>query len=150
MNAPIEQIFPALTWRIRQLAMYPEKEITDMELAEDWDGMHFGLYYQHELTGVVSLFIKGNTAQFRKMAVLPPDQGKGFGLQLLQYVVDYCKEQGIKTIWCNARVSAINFYKKLNFTTQGEPYEQNQIMYVKWNLTFKRSSTIQATSSCQK
>ncbi|MNK24631.1 ribosomal-protein-alanine N-acetyltransferase [compost metagenome] len=135
-DAPIEQIFPALTWRIRQLAMYPEKEITDMELAGDFDAMHFGLYHQYELTGVVSLFIDGTTAQFRKMAVLPSDQGKGFGLQLLQYLVDYCREQGIKNLWCNARVSAIGFYKKIGFETVGEPYERNQLAYIKMELTF--------------
>ena len=136
MEAVVEQIFPALTWRIRQLAMYPESEITDMELAEDWDGMHFGLYYQYELTGVVSLFIDGTTAQFRKMAVLPNDQGKGYGLQLLQYLADYCKSQDIKNLWCNARVSAIGFYQKLGFAIAGQPYERNQISYVKMELTF--------------
>lgn len=136
MDAVVEQIFPALTWRIRQLAMYPEKEITDMELPGDFDAMHFGLYYQYELTGVVSLFIEGTTAQFRKMAVLPNDQGKGFGLQLLQYLVDYCREQGIKKLWCNARVSAIDFYKKLGFVTVGKPYEKNEIAYVKMELSF--------------
>ncbi|MDQ8005594.1 MAG: GNAT family N-acetyltransferase [Pedobacter sp.] len=135
-NPVVEQIFPALTWRIRQLAMYPEKEITDMELPEDWDGMHFGLYYQYELTGVVSLFIDGTTAQFRKMAVLPNDQGNGFGLQLLQYLVDYCQSQGIEKLWCNARVSAIGFYQKLGFATASEPYERNQISYIKMELTF--------------
>lgn len=136
MNAVVEQIFPALTWRIRQLAMYPEKGITDMELPEDWDGMHFGLYYHYELTGVVSLFIDGTTAQFRKMAVLPADQGKGFGLQLLKYLVDYCRSQGIKNLWCNARVSATGFYQKIGFETIGEPYERNQLQYIKMELTF--------------
>lgn len=134
-STPIEQIFPALTWRIRQLAMYPQKEITDMELPEDWDGMHFGLYHQHELTAVVSLFIDGTSAQFRKMAVLPNDQGKGFGLQLLKYLVDYCKSQGIKNLWCNARVSAINFYQKIGFEIVGASCQQNQIAYIKMEIT---------------
>lgn len=134
MTAVVEQIFPSLTWRIRQLAMYPSKEITDMELPEDWDGVHFGLYYQYELTGVVSLFTNGDVAQFRKMAVLPSDQGKGFGKQLLIYLIEYCKTQGIKNLWCNARISATDFYKKLGFKTLGEPYERNQIPYIKMEL----------------
>ncbi|RYF25802.1 MAG: GNAT family N-acetyltransferase [Flavobacteriales bacterium] len=134
MTAVVEQIFPSLTWRIRQLAMYPSKEITDMELPEDWDGVHFGLYYQYELTGVVSLFTNGDVAQFRKMAVLPSDQGKGFGKQLLIYLIEYCKTQGIKNLWCNARISATDFYKKLGFETLGEPYERNQIPYIKMEL----------------
>ena len=134
MTAVVEQIFPSLTWRIRQLAMYPSKEITDMELPEDWEGIHFGLYYQYELTGVVSLFTNGDVAQFRKMAVLPSDQGKGFGKQLLIYLIEYCKTQGIKNLWCNARISATDFYKKLGFETLDEPYERNQIPYIKMEL----------------
>lgn len=132
----IEQIFPALTWRIRQLAMYPEKEILDMELAEDWDGMHFGLYHEHELTAVVSLFINGTTAQFRKMAVLPNDQRKGFGQQLLQYLINYCKNQQINSLWCNARVDAVGFYEKFGFVAIDESYVRNQIAYIKMELTF--------------
>ncbi len=135
MDAVVEQIFPSLTWRIRQLAMYPEKEILDMELPIDFDGVHFGLYYQYELTGVVSLFVNGNTAQFRKMAVLPSDQGKGFGKQLLLYVIEYCKTQDITILWCNARTSALDFYKKIGFVANGEPYLQNQLTYVRMQIS---------------
>lgn len=134
MNAVVEQIFPSLTWRIRQLAMYPDKEIKQMELANDFDGVHFGIYHEYELTGVVSLFEQENLAQFRKMAVLPEAQGKGFGKQLLLYVIDYCKQQKIETLWCNARTSAVEFYKKIGFATIGEPYLQNQLEYIKMEI----------------
>lgn len=132
--AVVEQIFPPLTWRIRKLAMYPEKEIKQMELANDFEGVHFGIYHEYELTGVVSLFEDGNTAQFRKMAVLPTEQGKGFGKQLLLYVIDYCKQQKIETLWCNARTSAVAFYKKIGFVIIAEPYLQNQVEYVKMKI----------------
>lgn len=132
--AVVEQIFPALTWRIRKLAMYPEKEIKEMALPDDFDGIHFGLYHNYELTGVVSLFEKGTTAQFRKMAVLPGDQGKGFGTQLLQYVIDFCRQEGIQLLWCNARTSAIEFYKKIGFVTTGEPYLQDQLAYIRMEI----------------
>ena len=115
--------------------MYPEMEILDMELPADFDGVHFGLYYKYELTGVVSLFATGNTAQFRKMAVLPEYQGKGFGKQLLQYLIADCKLQGIITLWCNARTNALYFYKKNGFVTTGKPYLQNQIEYVRMEIT---------------
>ena len=136
MTSVVEQIFPSLTWRIRQLAMYPEKEILDMKMPNDFDGIHFGLYHQYELTGVVSLFTDGKTAQFRKMAVLPSDQGKGFGKQLLQYLIADCKREGVETLWCNARTSALNFYVKNGFVTTGEPYLQNQIEYIKMEINF--------------
>jgi GNAT superfamily N-acetyltransferase len=114
--------------------MYPEKEIKEMALPNDFDGIHFGLYHNDELTGVVSLFEKGTTAQFRKMAVLPGDQGKGFGTQLLQYVIDFCRQEGIQLLWCNARTSAIEFYKKIGFVTTGEPYLQDQSAYIRMEI----------------
>lgn len=132
--AIVEQIFPPLTWRIRKLAMYPEKEIREMELPDDFEGIHFGLYHEGYLTGVVSLFETGKTAQFRKTAVLPDDQGKGFGKQLLQYVIEFCKQEGIKLLWCNARTSAIDFYIKIGFVTSGLPYIQNQLEYIRMEI----------------
>ena len=95
--------------------MYPEKEIKDMALSDDFDGIHFGLYHNYELTGVVSLFEKGTIAQFRKMAVLP-------------------EAQGIEYLWCNARTNATEFYKKIGFATIGEAYLQNQIQYIKMQI----------------
>jgi N-acetylglutamate synthase-like GNAT family acetyltransferase len=132
----VEQIFPSLTWRIRQQAMYPSKEVLEMKLADDFAGTHFGLYLNHELTGVVSLFADGDTAQFRKMAILHHQQRRGLGNTLLQHLIAYCKKQGIKTLWCNARTSAIAFYTKNGFTSIGEAHEQNQIQYIKMQLTF--------------
>lgn len=132
----IEQIFPSLTWRIRQQAMYPEKEIAEMELADDFEGTHFGLYFNRELTGVVSLFVNDGIAQFRKMAVLPSKQGNGLGKLLLQYVIDYCRQQPVQLLWCNARVSAIGFYTKIGFITEGEPYQQNELAYIKMRILF--------------
>ena len=132
--AVVEQIFPPLTWRIRKLAMYPDKEIKEMEIPNDFQGIHFGLYHEHYLTGVVSLFETGKAAQFRKMAILPDEQGKGFGKQLLQYVIQFCKQEGIELLWCNARTTAISFYKKIGFVTSGEPYLQNQLEYIRMEI----------------
>ena len=56
------------------------------------------------------------------MAVLPEAQGKGFGKQLLLYVIAFCKQQGIEYLWCNARTNATEFYKKIGFATIGEAY----------------------------
>ena len=132
--AVVEQIFPPLTWRLRKLAMYPEKEIEEMKLPNDFEGIHFGLYHEHYLTGVVSLFENGTTAQFRKMAILPNAQGKGFGKQLLQYVIEFCKQEGIELLWCNARTNAIVFYEKMAFKTSGVPFLQNHLEYMRMEI----------------
>jgi GNAT superfamily N-acetyltransferase len=111
----IEQIFPSLTWRIRHEAMYPDHPFEFVKLRDDFDGIHFGLYLDHKLTGVVSLFSQGDVYQFRKLAILPDAQKMGLGTELLNYVIDFCKIQKATVIWCNARVNAKEFYFKFGF-----------------------------------
>ncbi|KRT16420.1 GCN5 family acetyltransferase [Pedobacter ginsenosidimutans] len=111
----IEQIFPSLTWRIRHEAMYPELPFDSVKLPDDFDGIHFGLYLNHKLTGVVSLFHDGDVYQFRKLAVLPDTQKAGYGSQLMAYIINFCKIQKATKLWCNARVNAKEFYFKFGF-----------------------------------
>jgi len=111
----IEQIFPSLTWRIRHEAMYPEQPFDLVKLPDNFDGIHFGLYADHKLTGVVSLFSKDNIYQFRKLAVLPLAQKSGFGSALMDYIIDFCKIQKATKLWCNARINAKEFYFKFGF-----------------------------------
>ncbi|MFC3562133.1 GNAT family N-acetyltransferase [Pedobacter jamesrossensis] len=111
----IEQIFPSLTWRIRHEAMYPDMPFDSVKLKDDFEGTHFGLYADHKLTGVVSLFSQGDVYQFRKLAVLPNEQKAGYGTKLMEYILDFCKIQKAAVIWCNARVNAKEFYFKFDF-----------------------------------
>lgn len=111
--------------------MYPDKDFNFVKLENDFDGVHFGLYLNHILTGVVSLFIDGENAQFRKLAILPEFQKQGLGLKLMEYLIDFCRIQNVKRLFCNARVSAIPFYKKLGFEQEGKTYSRNQIEYIK-------------------
>ena len=115
MLIQIEQIFPSLTWKIRHEVMYPELPLDSVKLADDFEGVHFGLYLEHKLTGVVSLFNEGDVYQFRKLAILSDAQKAGLGTQLMDYILDFCKIQKASKLWCNARVNAKEFYYKFGF-----------------------------------
>ena len=134
--AVVEQIFPALTWRIRHLAMYPNQPYDFVKLQDDFDGIHFGIYESYELIGVVSLFTEGDVGQFRKMAILPEAQHKGFGAQLLKYLIDFCEVQKLTKLWCNARVNAKEFYAKFGFTETNQTYSSSGIDFVKMEMKF--------------
>ncbi|WP_199138307.1 GNAT family N-acetyltransferase [Pedobacter sp. ASV12] len=122
MEAVVEQLFPSLTWRIRHIAMYPDQPYDFVKLENDFEGTHFGLYLNHELTGVVSLFVDGHIGQFRKLAILPEAQGQGLGKQLMEYLIDYCQVQKLTKLWCNARVNAKEFYLKFGFVATDKTY----------------------------
>ncbi|MFN0293174.1 GNAT family N-acetyltransferase [Pedobacter helvus] len=61
--------------------------------------------------------------QLRGMATDAPFFGKGYGAALIKYAVDYIKTAKAKYIWCNARTSAVDFYKKQGFKVVSEEFE---------------------------
>jgi len=125
----IEQITPQLTWRLRRDVLYPGSYLHNMEMDEDLQGYHFGAFTITQLIGVVSLFPQGESWQFRKFAIDPAFQGKGLGKKLLDYITHFAQAEGAKHMWCNARLSAIGFYKKSGFEQTGRTFSKGGINY---------------------
>ena len=138
--AVVEQIFPSLTWRIRHIAMYPSQPYEFVKLDNDFEGIHFGLYHNYELTGVVSLFTQGDIGQFRKLAILPEAQQNGFGSQLMHYLIDFCKIQKLSKIWCNARVNAKDFYTKFGFIETEKTYTADGFDFIVMELALNQEN----------
>jgi len=130
----VEQIFPSLTWRIRHITMYPDRPYDFVKLEDDFDGIHFGIYVDYELTGVVSLFMANGIGQFRKLAILPEAQHRGLGSQLMVYLIDFCKVQKLTKLWCNARVNSKEFYIKFGFQETNQTYTAAGFDFVKMEL----------------
>lgn len=128
-NISIEQIRPELTWRLRQQVLYPEQQLHEMEMEEDNDGYHFGVFRENKLVAVVSLFLRGEDCQFRKFAVEPSVQHMRIGSSLLQYITDFAINEGAKRIWCNARLTAVPFYLKNGFDQTGKFFSKNGFDY---------------------
>ena len=125
----IEQIRPELTWRLRREVLYPDSELSDMEMDEDFDGYHFGAFGDNQLLGVVSLFQDGTDFQFRKFAVVAHAQGSGVGTALLNHITDFAIAEGAQRIWCNARTTAIGFYLQFGFERSGKLFTKNGFNY---------------------
>ena len=125
----IEQIVPRLTWKLRGEVLYPEQSIHSMGLPEDEDGMHFGAFMENKIVGVVSLFKTDSEFQFRKLAIEPSWQYKRVGSSLLEFVTAFARINGGKRLWCNARISAVDFYLKAGFRSTGNSFIKNEITY---------------------
>ena len=126
----IEQIPPELTWRIRRQVLYPDQEFAKAILDQDDEGMHFGLFYENKLISVVSIFRKENEIQLRKFATLEPYQNKGFGTELLKYLIELLRLDNCGKIWCNARKNASGFYTKFGFIETDETYHKDGYDFV--------------------
>jgi ribosomal protein S18 acetylase RimI-like enzyme len=92
--------------------------------------VHLGAYRDGELLAVGSLYVvqmpgrPGVAAiQIRGVATLPKARGTGLGTALMAAAREYAREKGARILWCNARVSAAGFYRKLGFEIVSEEFE---------------------------
>ena len=91
---------------------------------------HFGAYRDGALLGVASVYRAGlperpgvPAIQLRGMAVEPDVRGSGIGRQLIHACVEFTRDNGVGLLWCNARVTAVGFYRKLGFEIVGPEFE---------------------------
>src|SRR4030066_821521 len=95
----------------------------------DSDTIHLGAFKNDKLIAVSSYMkanykdFEGNQYQLRGMATLTEYQGFGAGKLMLQKAVQILKEKNRNLLWCNARIAAVDFYKKQGFQTFGEKFE---------------------------
>ena len=134
----VEQVPAYVVWPIRQKVMYPTSAISEVMLKDDGEGIHFALFHENELSSVVSVFFQGSKLQLRKFATINTKQRMGFGSALLNYVINFARQENIPLIWCNARRNATSFYKKFGFVEREKRYELNGIEYVKMDLLISR------------
>jgi len=124
----IKSISPEETYDLRHQVMWPDHPRDFIKLPEDIMGKHFGLFVSNNLTSVISLFISNEEAQFRKFATDLNEQRKGYGSQLLNFLIDYTESIGIHRLWCNARVNKTHFYKKIGFKETNSTYKKAELI----------------------
>lgn len=126
----IEKIDAEDTWEIRHKVMWPNKDIEYVKLDKDKSGFHYGIIEEGKIISVISLFIEGDRAQFRKFATLVDKQGQGYGSRLLDFVMGEALKLGIRYIWCNAREEKKGFYKRFGMIETEERFEKGGIEYI--------------------
>lgn len=92
--------------------------------------LHFGIFKNHNTIACLSLMkakhdLIGDKSsyQLRGMAVLPQYRGNNLGTQLLLKAEQHMAKSGVKTIWCNVRKTAIQFYVKNHYTQLGNVFD---------------------------
>lgn len=133
----IDKVPLDMVWDIRQRVMYPDAPVAAVQLADDSEGQHLGVWINEKPVSIVSLFRRGDQFQFRKFATEVSQQGKGYGSYLLQHIVKLAAAQGAEVLWCNARLSAAEFYERFGFTGTGNSWQQSGIDFIKMEKLLK-------------
>ena len=127
----IKKINSIDTYPVRHEVLRKGKPIETCQFKGDDDEntIHFGLYQNERLNGIISifkekndLFSETNQFQIRGMAVLEEFQGKGFGAELVKEAENHCISLNTDLIWFNARENAVPFYKKLDYIIIGDSF----------------------------
>ena len=100
----------------------------------DPGGFIFFAKYNNKIVGVVSLINQKTFFELSKMAVLPKYQGLKIGLKLLNFCIEFAKNQQWESITLYSHrklVPAINLYKKIGFKEvaleENSHYERSDI-----------------------
>jgi ribosomal protein S18 acetylase RimI-like enzyme len=98
---------------------YDEKVLSNpKEYIMDAGGFIFFIKKEHKIIGTIALINQNTFFELSKMAISPKYQGLKIGQQLMEYCINFAKEQQWQsiTLYSNRKlVPAINLYKKVGF-----------------------------------
>lgn len=63
--------------------------------------------------------------QVCQMVVRPENRSQNLGRTILSFLINLAKKEDATALTLNARLTAVGFYQKLGFRSQGEPFPSN-------------------------
>lgn len=74
-----------------------------------------------------SLISSKRAYRLRGMATIKEHRKKGYGKKIMSKAIEEIKKRKGDFLWCNARLVAVEFYKKLGFSSKGEQFNISDI-----------------------
>ena len=129
-------------WEPGRLATYPEDETVAVHVAAFLGGAVHGVGTVYAeappaaLAGEVARAAYGEGAawRLRGMATSEAARGAGLGRAVLAECFSVVRGGGGRFLWCNARLGAVGFYRRMGLATAGPEFEIEGIgpHYVMW------------------
>lgn len=100
---------------------------------QDIETLHLGVFDSGQLLCIGSFMkasktdFNGAQYQLRGMASARGTEGRGYGTMLLKKAEQILRQKEVDILWCNARVVALDFYRKLGYQSKGSVFEVDQI-----------------------
>src|SRR5215468_9084643 len=90
---------------------------------------HYGAFRDGRLLSIASLYRaelpekpSQEAYQLRGMATDETARNQGLGRALVYACIEYARSQRVPVLWCNARTTAVDFYRRLEFETIGPEF----------------------------
>jgi predicted GNAT family N-acyltransferase len=127
-NCPSPEYSKALALRYQILRLPLGLEFTEDELKKDEGDIHLGLFKGDTIIACLTLTAyERKRMKMRQVAVDEKYHGKGFGQKLAIAAEDYAKDMNFEIMFCNARKTAVQFYKKLGYKIVSDEFTEVNI-----------------------
>jgi len=125
----------SISWKetipLRHQVLWPNKPPEFCKVDGDEEGLHFGAFINNELVCVASIYLTAEKARLRKFATDVRFQNQGVGSKMLNFILLDLKKTPATFFWCDARESAVGFYKRFKMYQCGERFYKSDVAYFK-------------------
>lgn len=131
-NGQAQRLQPEEIQQLRNEVLWPHKTFESCILETDHfpSTFHFGVKVEGLTVATVTLQQESSSTlpqekqyRLRAMAVREGYRGRGFGDAIVEEGLKHLIELGVEVVWCDARIAALNFYRRLQFEELEEEYE---------------------------
>lgn len=119
--------------KIREIVFIKEQNVPkEIEMDEfDKDAKHFIVYLKNKSIGCARIRKINNYVKLERIAILKEYRGRGFGKDLTNFLINYCKKIGFNEIQLHSQIYISNFYEKLGFKSIGKKFLEADIKHIK-------------------
>lgn len=116
---------------LRKQVLYQASGINPTDYSEEENHIQIAGFIDDAVVATCTLVSEENDCRMRYVAIKENIQGSGIGSKMLLFFEEQAKLNGFKSIYCHARKTAINFYNKNGYQTEGDMFEQVTIPHIK-------------------
>lgn len=120
------------TIKIRETVFIKEQNVPkEIEIDEiDKEAKHFIAYIKNKPIGCARIRKINYYAKLERIAILKEYRGKGFGKELTNFLINYCKKEGFNEIHIHSQIYVSSFYEKLGFKSIGKKFLEADIEHI--------------------
>lgn len=112
-------------FEVRRIVFVDEQLVPD---AEEWDGLddrcvHFLAILDGTPVGTARLRVVDGVAKAERVAVMKVTRGRGVGRAVMEALHDEAQRRGLNKVVLAAQLSAMPFYRRLNYVAWGDEFD---------------------------
>jgi predicted GNAT family N-acyltransferase len=106
-------------------------KFTDAELEEEKSHIQIAGFLDNDLVATAVLVPEGEEMKMQRVVVMENLRNKNIGSMMMTFCEKLASDRNIKSIYCHARDTAVNFYSKNHYAKEGDYFDEDGIPHLK-------------------